>query len=385
MYDKSCIDPCFTFDDEELTSPARLMVIGVGGGGCNAVNSMVDYGLDGVEFVAANTDLQVLNANKAPHKIQLGAKLTRGLGAGGRPQVGRESALEAAEQIQGVLTGADMVFVTTGMGGGTGTGGAPVIANLLKEMGILTVGVVTKPFSFEGPARMRQAEEGIRELKKACHTIIVIPNQRLLSVVEKRMPVGASFKLVDDILRQAVQGISDIINHPGIINRDFADVRTVMSYTGRAVMGMGTSKGSNRAVEAAQKAISSPLLEDSSIEGARGVLVNITGGSDLALEEFQEAVSLIQKNVDADAEVFPGMVERPEMAEEIKVTVIATGFPDEKVPDKKEEATFLKKVGPIYLAKRGYPVKVRSSMPKEVIQNQDDFWNIPAFIRNQAD
>lgn len=199
------------------------------------------------------------------------------------------------------------------------------------------------------------------------------------------MPVGASFKLVDDILRQAVQGISDIINHPGIINRDFADVRTVMSYTGRAVMGMGTSKGSNRAVEAAQKAISSPLLEDSSIEGARGVLVNITGGSDLALEEFQEAVSLIQKNVDADAEVFPGMVERPEMAEEIKVTVIATGFPDEKVPDKKEEATSLKKVGPIYLAKRGYPVKVRSSMPKEVIQNQDDFWNIPAFIRNQAD
>ncbi len=385
MYDKDCVDPCFTFDDEELTSPARLMVVGVGGGGCNAVNSMIHYGLDGVEFVAANTDLQVLNASKALHKIQLGAKLTRGLGAGGRPQVGRESALETADQIREAVTGADMVFVTAGMGGGTGTGGAPVIANLLKEMGILTVGVVTKPFPFEGPARMRQAEEGVRELKKVCHTIIVIPNQRLLNVVEKGIPVGASFRFVDDILRQAVQGISDIINQTGAINRDFADVRTVMSHTGRAVMGMGVSKGSNRAVEAAQKAISSPLLEDSSIKGARGVLINITGGPDLALDEVEEATSIITKDVDKDADILFGTVVKQEMVEEIKVTIIATGFSDEKISDKKEEATSLKKVSPIYLEKGGYLSKTRRNMPKEVIRNQDDLWNIPAFIRNQAD
>ncbi|TAJ98297.1 MAG: cell division protein FtsZ, partial [Candidatus Manganitrophaceae bacterium] len=325
----------FLFDEEEQESTsARIKVVGVGGGGCNAVNSMIHCGLQGVDFVAANTDIQALQMNPAPNKIQLGTKLTRGLGAGAKPQIGRESALEAVDQIREMLAGADMVFVTAGMGGGTGTGAAPIIANIAKEMGALTVGVVTKPFQFEGAKRTHQAEEGVNEMKRACHTVIIIPNQRLLNVVEKGTPLRASFLVVDDILRQAVQGISDLITTPGLVNVDFADVRTIMSHTGRAVMGMGVSKGENRAIEAAQKAISSPLLEDSSIEGARGVLINITGGLDLSLGEVDEASSIIQKTVDPDANIIFGSVISEALTDEIKVTVIATGFEE---PERREE------------------------------------------------
>ena len=305
---------------------ARIKVIGVGGGGGNAVNTMISAGLPGVEFIAANTDAQALRANLAPVKVQLGEKITKGLGAGANPSVGKKSAEEDIERIREYLTGADMVFITAGMGGGTGTGGAPVVARLAKEMGALTVGVVTKPFLFEGKKRMKQAEEGMRELKDSVDTLIAIPNQRLLSIAGRNMPILETFKKADDVLLQAVRGISDLITVHGLINLDFADVRTIMAEMGMAMMGAAISAGENRAVEAAQHAISSPLLEDVSIKGARGVLINITGGPTLSLHEVNEAATLIQEEADDEANIIFGAVIDETMGDEVRITVIATGF-----------------------------------------------------------
>jgi cell division protein FtsZ len=305
---------------------ARIKVIGVGGGGGNAVNTMISAGLPGVEFIAANTDAQALRANLAPVKVQLGEKITKGLGAGANPQIGKKSAEEDIERIREYLNGADMVFITAGMGGGTGTGGAPVVARLAKEMGALTVGVVTKPFMFEGKKRMKQAEEGMRELKDSVDTLIAIPNQRLLSIAGRNMPILETFKKADDVLLQAVRGISDLITVHGLINLDFADVRTIMAEMGMAMMGAAVSQGENRAVEAAQHAISSPLLEDVSIKGARGVLINITGGPTLSLHEVNEAATLIQEEADDDSNIIFGAVIDETMGDEVRITVIATGF-----------------------------------------------------------
>ena len=305
---------------------ARIKVVGVGGGGGNAVNTMIAAGLPGVDFIAANTDAQALRANLSPVKVQLGEQLTRGLGAGGNPAVGKHAAEEDVERLRGHLGGADMIFITAGMGGGTGTGAAPVIARVAKEIGSLTVGVVTKPFTFEGKRRMKQAEDGMRELKANVDTLIAIPNQRLLSVAGRNSSILETFKKADDVLLQAVRGISDLITVHGLINLDFADVRTIMSEMGMAMMGAAIAQGENRAVEAAQKAISSPLLEDVSIQGARGVLINITGGPDLTLHEVNEAATLIQEEADDDANIIFGAVIDESMGDEMRITVIATGF-----------------------------------------------------------
>lgn len=312
--------------DENRNMAAKVKIIGIGGGGNNALNTMISSHLTGVEFVAANTDAQALAANLAPMKFQLGASLTKGLGAGANPEVGRKAALEDVEMIREILKGADMVFITAGLGGGTGTGGAPVIAEVAREMGALTVAIVTKPFHFEGKKRMKQAEEGLANLKMTADALITIPNQRLLSVSGKNMTLLETFKKADEILYHAAKGISDIIVGHGIINLDFADVRAVMSETGMAMMGTGIASGENRSLEAAQKAISSPLLEDISIEGARGLLINITGGENMTLSEINEATSLIQKEAHEDANVIWGMVIDPSMKEDIRITVIATGF-----------------------------------------------------------
>jgi cell division protein FtsZ len=305
---------------------ARIKVIGVGGGGGNAVNTMIQAGMPGVDFIAANTDAQALAVNLATVKIQLGGAITKGLGAGANPSIGRDAAHEDADTIRHLLEGADMVFITAGMGGGTGTGGAPVIASVAKELGALTVGVVTKPFLFEGKRRMRQAEEGMQALKKAVDTLITIPNQRLLSVSGRNMPIMETFKKADDVLLQAVRGISDLITVHGLINLDFADVRTIMSEMGMAMMGAAVAEGENRAVEAAQRAISSPLLDDISIQGARGVLINITGGPDLSLHEVNEAATLIQEEAHEDANIIFGAVIDERMGDKLRITVIATGF-----------------------------------------------------------
>ncbi len=312
--------------EENSELGARIKVVGVGGGGGNAVNTMISAGLPGVEFIAANTDAQALRVNLAPIRVQLGEKITKGLGAGANPSVGKKAAEEDMERLREHLTGADMVFITAGMGGGTGTGGAPVVARLAKEMGALTVGVVTKPFLFEGKKRMKQAEEGMRELKDSVDTLIAIPNQRLLSIAGRNMPILETFKKADDVLLQAVRGISDLITVHGLINLDFADVRTIMSEMGMAMMGAAISAGENRAVEAAQHAISSPLLEDVSIKGARGVLINITGGNTLSLHEVNEAATLIQEEADDDANIIFGAVIDESMGDEVRITVIATGF-----------------------------------------------------------
>jgi len=305
---------------------ARIKVIGVGGGGTNAVNRMIDSGLSGVEFMAMNTDVQVLNVSKAPRRLQLGENSTRGLGAGGNPEVGRIAAEESKSEIKKMLDGADMVVVTAGMGGGTGTGAAPVIAEIANEIGALTVGVVTKPFGFEGPRRSRLADEGVENLRSKVDTIIVVPNDRLLSVGDRRMTLVEAFKVADDVLRQGVQGISDIITIPGMINVDFADVRTIMSNAGPALMGIGQASGDHRAVEAAQNAISSQLLE-TSINGATRVLVNVTSGEDLTLAEFNEATTAIRELCDqTDANIIVGWVPDPDLEGEVRITVLATGF-----------------------------------------------------------
>jgi cell division protein FtsZ len=312
--------------EEEIRVGARIKVIGVGGGGGNAVNRMARVGLDGVEFIVANTDVQALRNNAAPVKLQIGSKLTKGLGAGADPNVGRSAALEDTEKIIQALDGADMIFVTTGLGGGTGTGAAPVIASLASELGALTVAVVTKPFKFEGKKRLLQAERGLEALRDCVDTIITIPNDRLLAIIERSTPMLEAFTTADDVLRQAIQGISDLIIVPGLINLDFADVKTVMSGMGLAMMGTGVAEGEDRAVEAARRAISSPLLEGASVMGARGVIINITGGPDLSLVEVSNASTIVQEAADEDANIIFGAVVDPSLTGKIKITVIATGF-----------------------------------------------------------
>ncbi len=307
-------------------SVVHIKVIGVGGGGGNAVNRMIDARLRGVEFIAINTDLQALNKCRAPVKLPIGKLLTKGLGAGADPEIGRKAVLEDTEEILKVLEGADMVFLTAGLGGGTGTGAVPIIASLAAEVGALTVAVVTKPFGFEGRRRMQLAECGIEDLRNSVDTLIAIPNERLLNFVERGTPLSEAFRIADDVLRQAVQGIGDLITIPGEVNVDFADVRTIMTGMGMALMGTGFAKGEHRAIEAAQRAISSPLLEETSIQGAKGVLINISGGLDLTLHEVAEAARIIADAVDPDANIISGMVIDPQLEETMKVTVIATGF-----------------------------------------------------------
>jgi len=304
---------------------AQIKVIGVGGGGSNAVNRMIESGLRGVDFIAVNTDSQALHYSKAEHRVQIGAKLTRGLGAGANPEIGLKAAEESRDELVNVLKGSDMVFVTAGMGGGTGTGAAPVVAQIAKEVGALTVGVVTKPFPFEGRKRLSQAENGIINLKSQVDTLIVIPNEKLLQVVDKNTSINDAFRIADDVLRQGVQGISDLIAVPGLINLDFADVKTIMQETGTALMGIGIASGENRAAVAARSAISSPLLE-TSIEGARGVLLNITGGSNLGLFEVNEAAEIIAEAADPEANIIFVAVIDDSLGYEVRVTVIATGF-----------------------------------------------------------
>lgn len=377
---------------------AKIKVVGIGGGGGNAVNTMISYKLEGVDFIVANTDLQALAASLSPTKIQLGAEITKGLGAGSDPDVGKRAALESMDVIRNTLEGADMVFVTAGLGGGTGTGGAPVVAEVAKDLGALTVAVVTKPFQFEGRKRERQGEEGIEELKNSVDSLIVIPNQRLLCVGGRTMSLLDAFKKADEILFQAVKGISDLIMVPGLINLDFADVRNIMSEMGLALMGTGTASGESRAVEAAQKAISSPLLEDNTIQGARGVLLNITGESNMTLDEVNEASSLIQKETHEDANIIFGTVVDDSMGDEIRITVIATGFNENE--NKNENET--KKPNITSMIYSGGYKKEDLSTPafirkEKTVDNQkvvkmgriDDTEDIdfetPTFLRKQAD
>jgi cell division protein FtsZ len=382
--------------DVDLKHRAKIKVIGVGGGGSNAVNTMIEYKMEGAKFLAANTDLQALQASSAPYKIQIGTRLTQGLGAGANPEVGRNAALEDREEIKNAVADCDMVFVTAGLGGGTGTGAAPVIAEVAKETGALTVAVVTKPFSFEGKKRFRQAEEGLEELKKVVDTVITIPNQRLLSIASKNTSILDAFKKADEVLLHAVKGISDLITVYGIINLDFADVRTVMSEMGMALMGSGMASGENRAVEAARKAIASPLLEDVSIHGARGVLINITGSPDMTLHEINEASTLIQEEADEDANIIFCAVVDEQMEDDIRVTVIATGFgkADRQIERPSNTLTLIKNEEqeelPAYLKKEakieGWDVQRlggNNTLTREDVD--DDEYDIPTFLRKQAD
>jgi cell division protein FtsZ len=397
---------------EQFNLNAQIRVIGIGGGGGNAVNTMIGAKLNGVEFLVANTDAQSLDASRAPVKIQLGSAITKGLGAGANPEIGRRAALEDQETIKEYLAGSDMVFLTAGMGGGTGTGGAPVIARAAREAGALTVGVVTKPFVFEGKKRMRQAEEGIEELKESVDTLIVIPNQRLLSIAAKTTTMLEAFQKADDVLLQAVRGISDLIITPGLINLDFADVRTVMAEMGLALMGAAAASGENRAIEAAQKAVSSPLLEDISIQGARGVLINITGGTDLCLHEVNEAASMIQEEAHDDANIIFGAVIDESMSDEIRITVIATGFGVAKeetkpvvpniatvanlAPQKSRKVVHLGTIvddldAPTWQRKKAGSDEIetvtlnKSTFQLSSGQEEDDKYDIPTFLRRQVD
>lgn len=377
--------------EEDLQQVARIKVVGVGGGGGNAVNTMINSGLSGVDFIVANTDAQALVNSKAQIKVHLGSRLTKGLGAGANPEVGKNAALEERERIKEVLEGADMVFVTAGLGGGTGTGGAPIIAEIAKEMGALTVGVVTKPFMFEGKRRQKQAEDGWRELKKSVDTLITIPNQRLLSISGKNTSFLDAFKKADEVLLQAVKGISDIINFHGFINVDFADVRAVMSEMGMALMGTGSATGENRAISAAQKAISNPLLEDISIKGAKGVLINITGNSNMTMMEVEEAATLIKDEAHEDANIIYGQVIDDSIGDEIRVTVIATGFgkSEEDAGRIAPSISVLKKESidtPAYLRKdrntENIPV-IKIGAVSDF--DMDDEYDVPTFMRKQAD
>ncbi|HEX5709673.1 MAG TPA: cell division protein FtsZ [Pyrinomonadaceae bacterium] len=370
-----------TIDDDPPITGARIKVIGVGGGGGNAVNRMIEAGIEGIEFLVANTDLQALKRSRAPIKIQLGGKLTKGLGAGANPEVGRNAALEDTEKIIEALEGADMVFVTTGLGGGTGTGAAPIIASLATELSALTVAVVTKPFHFEGKRRMTQAEIGLRELRECVDTVITIPNERLLHTVDRNVSLQDSFKLADDVLRQAVQGISDLIIVPGLINLDFADVKTIMAGMGLALMGAGRASGENRALEATQQAISSPLLEEATIEGAKGVLINITGGSDLKLYEVNEAATTIREAADDDANIIFGAVIDENLRDEMKITVIATGF-DKEIADLNTTATH---AGAHVPPPRYTPPTPGNDGPPRTPPSRSDDLDVPTFIRKKAD
>jgi cell division protein FtsZ len=369
-------------DDDPPITGARIKVIGVGGGGGNAVNRMIEAGIEGIEFLVANTDLQALKRSRAPIKIQLGGKLTKGLGAGANPDVGRNAALEDTEKIIEALEGADMVFVTTGLGGGTGTGAAPIIASLATELNALTVAVVTKPFHFEGKRRMQQGDQGLRELRECVDTVITIPNERLLGNVSKDMSLTDAFKMADDVLRQAVQGISDLITVPGLINLDFADVKSIMAGMGMALMGAGRASGEDRALKATQEAISSPLLEEASINGAKGVLINITGGLDLTLYEVNEASSIIREAADEDANIIFGAVIDESMRDEMKITVIATGF------DKESADAGLVAGSNVMPAAQGRYLPRTDELPSRSTaagQTRSDDLDVPAFIRKKAD
>ncbi len=322
---------------DSLGSPVIIKVVGVGGGGTNAVNRMIANGLKNVEFLAINTDLQALKLSNAENKIPIGSKLTGGLGAGGIPEVGEKAALEDKDKIQNALKGADMVFITAGMGGGTGTGAAPVVAQIARELNALTVAVVTKPFDFEGRKKRELAENGIEKLREAVDTLITIPNQYLLKIVEKKTPIKQAFMVADDVLRQGVQGISELITEPGEINIDFADVSTIMKGRGDALMGIGIGRGDNRAVDAATNAINNPLLEDARVEGAKGILVNVTGGEDFTLSEYEEIIKIITANADGDALIIPGQTFDASLHDEVKVTVVATGFNNAREQKKAEE------------------------------------------------
>ncbi|WP_044642486.1 cell division protein FtsZ [Risungbinella massiliensis] len=371
--------------DLELEQIAQIKVIGVGGGGSNAVNRMIDAGVQGVEFIAVNTDAQALNRSKAPIKLQIGEKLTRGLGAGAKPDVGKKAAEESREQLENVLRGADMVFVTAGMGGGTGTGAAPEIAAIARELGSLTVGVVTRPFNFEGRKRSIQADSGVAALKENVDTLIVIPNDKLLEIVEKNTPIMEAFREADNVLRQGVQGISDLIAVPGLINLDFADVKTIMTERGSALMGIGLATGENRAAEAARKAICSPLLE-TSINGARGVLMNITGGNNLSLYEVNEAADIVMQASHPEVNMIFGAVINESLKDEIQVTVIATGFDGQKNKEEMEAGllnsqTNEKKGKPLFgIDPTTNPIKEKKSGSK--ILDVDNY-DIPTFLRNQ--
>ncbi|HTK87946.1 MAG TPA: cell division protein FtsZ [Nitrospiraceae bacterium] len=395
----------FSFQDDDIM-PIRIKVIGVGGAGCNAVNTMIGSGLSRVEFISANTDVQALGRSLAAFKVQLGPERTRGLGAGAKPEVGKEAAIESKDRLRDALEGSEMIFVTAGMGGGTGTGAAPVVASIARELGALTVGVVTKPFQYEGKRRWAHAEEGLQELRKNVDTLLVIPNQRLLGLVDKSTPLLDAFKVADDVLRQAIQGIADIITTTGHVNVDFADVRTVMTYTGRAVMGMGISRGPNRALEAAQKSISSPLLEEGNVQGARGVLLNITGGPSLSLHEVDEASSIIKEVADPDANIIVGQVINPDLSDELIITVVATGFDRDESPYM-ASAIEHPKAKPVRIPQPALasarlaaadappqnlerPAFLRRMNGQAEAQERlglalDDEWDVPTFLRKQAD
>jgi cell division protein FtsZ len=367
-------------DDEPPITGARIKVIGIGGGGGNAVNRMIEAGIEGIEFLVANTDLQALKRSKAPIKIQLGSRLTKGLGAGANPVVGREAALEDTDKIIEVLEGADMVFVTTGLGGGTGTGGAPIIASLATELEALTVAVVTKPFHFEGRRRMQQAEQGLRELRECVDTVITIPNERLLHTVDKDSTLADSFGVADDVLRQAVQGISDLITVPGLINLDFADVKSIMQGMGMALMGAGRARGDNRAIEATQQAISSPLLEEATIQGAKGVLINITGGPDLTLYEVNVASTIIREAADEDANIIFGAVIDEDLRDDMKITVIATGFGHEAVA-----VASAATLSSLPASAPRYVPRPPDDLPRPMMHARPDDLDVPTFIRKKAD
>jgi cell division protein FtsZ len=376
------------FELEEVRDNAKIKVIGLGGGGSNAINRMMEARFSGVEFIVANTDSQALRASPAPIKLQLGARLTQGLGAGSDPEIGKNAALEDREQIKKLLEGADMVFVTAGLGGGTGTGSAPIVAATAKELGILTVAVVTKPFAFEGRRRAQQAEAGLTELRGVVDTLITIPNQRLLAVVDRGTPLVEAFRIADTVLLQAVQGISDLILVPGLINLDFADVRTIMAGMGMALMGTGVGKGEHRAVEAAQKAVASPLLDETSIDGARGILMNFTGGPDLSLHEVEEAARIVQDAGDEEAHIIFGAVIDPSLQDEVRITVIATGF-----TERKESNQPAGKVVDMARAPRTGSAPAsghwRRRMPADAraegdMPSEEDL-DVPAFLRRQAD
>jgi cell division protein FtsZ len=374
--------------DDQL---AVIKVIGVGGGGNNAVNRMIEHGVQGVDFIAVNTDAQALNLSKAEHKLQIGGKLTRGLGAGANPEVGKKAAEESREQLEEVLKGADMVFVTAGMGGGTGTGAAPVIAQIARELGALTVGVVTRPFKFEGRKRQTQAIGGIQAMKDAVDTLIVIPNDKLLEIVDKSTPMLEAFREADNVLRQGVQGISDLIATPGLINLDFADVKTIMSDKGSALMGIGIATGENRATDSAKKAISSPLLE-TSIDGAKGVIMNITGGMNLSLYEVQEAADIVASASDEDVNMIFGAVINENLTDEIIVTVIATGFSDDILtgaqvapavrPTVRQPLQSTQQQAPAQQQAYKEPV-VQEPARQAVAPSTEDTLEIPTFLRNR--
>ena len=383
----------FQFDTEN-TNPAQIKVIGVGGGGNNAVNRMIEADVKCVEFIAVNTDKQDLTLSAASQKIQIGEKITKGLGAGAVPEIGRKAAEESRDEIAQAIKGADMVFVTAGMGGGTGTGAAPIVAEVAKEMGVLTVGVVTKPFWFEGKVRQKNSDEGVKNLMGAVDTLIVIPNDKLLEVAENRTPLTESFRMADDILRQGVQGISDLISRPGLISLDFADIKTIMKDTGFAHMGIGRASGETRAEEAAKKAIHSPLLE-TTIEGAKGVILNVTGGADLGILEVKTAAELVEEAADSDANIIIGAIVDESLGDEIQITVIATGFKGNVPGGEKETSfdSFLSRFGNGQAAKGGAtaaPADGEGARPVEKVQpsigmfnkfSDDDGIDVPVFLR----